>query len=131
LRWPVDFAPLAFKFNSMKRLAPIAMFLAWLVYGARPAVGMPALAQPMQHATMQHGDPAAHAQHMGAAPADTLLDAHGKDCADGAKICSAPFCAACLSTVPAFAARNEGPYLHEAPAPSVERALVTEAISST
>ena len=113
----------------MKRLAPIAMFLAWLVYGAMPVVGMPAMAQPMQHATLQHesmqhgNDPAAHAEHM--ASADALPDAHGKDCADGTKICSAPFCAACLSTVPAFAARNEGPYLHEAPAPSVERALVT------
>ncbi len=112
----------------MKRLAAIAMFLAWLVYGAMPAVGMPMMAQPIQHGTMQHdgmqqGDPAGHSQHMAAA--GVVPDGHGKDCADGSKICSAPFCASCLSTVPAFAARNEGPFLHEAPAPAVEHAVVT------
>jgi hypothetical protein len=110
----------------MKRLAAIAMFFAWLIYGAMPAVGMPAMAQPMQHDGMQR-DPSVHSQHM--ASTDAGPHVQGKDCAHGAKICSTPFCAACLSTVPAFAVRNEGPFLHEAPAPAVEEAFVTSRLT--
>jgi hypothetical protein len=109
----------------MKRLAPIAMFLAWLLYGAMPAIGMPAMVQPMQHTMSGPAAQGQHARHMAAASADVSKHQTQQPCPHGGKICSAPFCAGRLTTLPSFGLRNDGPFFREAPAPSTMQALAS------
>ncbi|RWX77112.1 hypothetical protein EPK99_15790 [Neorhizobium lilium] len=110
----------------MKRLAPIAMFLAWLLYGAMPAMGMPSIATPgMQHTDTQPADHSTHSQPAVMGADKALHSTLEKHCPHGGKICSAPFCAGCLTTIPSFGARHDEPFSHDAPAPADAEALVS------
>ncbi|WP_145635810.1 hypothetical protein [Neorhizobium alkalisoli] len=112
----------------MSRAAAIMMFLAWLLYGAMPAVGMPMM-QPVEE-TAQVSMPA-HAHHEMGKLTQTAekTHSHGKsqqNCPHGGKICVTPFCAACLTLLPdiTFASqRLAQPYPIPAPARSLLSAV--------
>jgi len=120
----------------MRKLVSIAMFLAWLLYGAMPAIGMPEIS--MSEPALPSAPPAMeHAGHSGTAgkkshqAAAAAMD-HGRvhqetpqPCPHGGKVCSAPFCAGCLTTLPFPQPGQTGPIFHEAPAPQVDLALAS------
>jgi hypothetical protein len=112
----------------MSRIAAIMMFLAWLLYGAMPAVGMPIM-QPVEE-TAQASMPD-HAMH-GMGKATQMAEkthVHGKsqqNCPHGGKICVTPFCAACLTLLPeiSFASQRSAQLY---PNPALARSLLSAA----
>jgi hypothetical protein len=112
----------------MSRTAAIMMFLAWLLYGAMPVVGMPMMQPVEETAQASMPDHAQHGMSMGVETA-VKSHAHGKsrqDCPHGGKICVTPFCAACLTLLPeiTFASRR---LVQLYPSPDPARSLLSAA----
>jgi hypothetical protein len=115
------------RFEPMSRFAALMMVLAWMLYGAMPAIGMPSM--PMQGPPVtkivQH-----HAEHgnhdMASKPAE-VAHSHGAPapCPHGGKVCSTPFCAACLTLLTEVATGENGRFVYAYPAPAVEQALAS------
>lgn len=108
----------------MSRLAALLMFVAWLLYGAMPAVGMPSM--PMQPAPVlqEHSGVHDHGQMAEAAKAEHSHGSTQQLCPHGGKTCVTPFCAACLTLLPEIALGDNSPLIHSHPAPGTELALV-------
>jgi len=119
----------------MSRFAAIVMFLAWLLYGAMPAVATPLIpvsavqAAPIEHDHSQHRGPGQH-DHGKTAETAKAVHAHGdtqQPCPHGGKTCVMPFCAACLTLLPAIIIRDDSRFVHAYPVPAIEQALVSPA----
>lgn len=131
---PVAFSGRGPRFAGMSRAAAILMFLAWLLYGAMPAVGMP-MVQPVDETPqVSMADHAQHDMDISMDMAETLHDdghdnahAHGpaqKPCPHGGKICVTPFCAACLTLLPEiFFGSQRLSQLH--PSPDLAQSLLS------
>ena len=110
----------------MSRLATLLMFCAWLLYGAMPAVGMPAMADPaMEQAMPMMQD---HSQHRGQDPGRMAeMSKTQQPCAHGGTLCTTPFCAACLTLLPELSFGQTGRFVHAYPAPALMQALASPA----
>jgi len=120
----VDFLRGDRRFKSMSRLVALLMFVAWLLYGAMPAVGMPSM--PMAPAPVMQDHSGGHdrSKMLEAAKAEHSHDSNQQPCPHGGKTCVTPFCAACLTLLPEIAARDNSPYIHSHPTPGTQLALV-------
>lgn len=117
----------------MKRLAAIMMFASWLLYGAMPAMAMPAHSSAPQPAAATATQD--HARHHGMTSEATPAEATGHQhdnaqnpCPHGnGKTCMAPFCAACLVLLPEITFADTGRFVHLNPEPEAGPALVAPA----
>lgn len=111
----------------MSRLAALLMFVAWLLYGAMPAVGMPSLPAATQIITAMQ-DHSGHQGHEAMAGATEAQQQHGdgqQPCPHGGKTCVTPFCAACLTLLPEFSPGREQRVAHSYPTPATMREIVS------
>ncbi|MBP2560135.1 hypothetical protein J2857_002904 [Neorhizobium galegae] len=112
----------------MSRLAAIMMFFAWLLYGAMPAVGMPSMPVPAEHTAQVMQDRAQHRDHGTTTEMAKASHAHGspqQPCPHGGKTCVTPFCAACLTLLPALAIGDGGRSAYAYPSPAIEQVPVS------
>ncbi len=109
----------------MSRLAALLMFVAWLLYGAMPALTMPSM--PIEPAAVIQDHSGGHDHGKMAGAAKAMEHSHGNNqqpCPHGGKTCVTPFCAACLTLLPEIAAGDDSPLIRSHPAPGIELALV-------
>ncbi|MFB9950461.1 hypothetical protein ACFFP0_16505 [Rhizobium puerariae] len=115
----------------MSRVTAIFMFLAWLLYGAMPAMAVPSMPMAQQTtATQDHSRHHGQGKTVETVETAKAMHSHGeaqKPCPHGGKTCAMPFCAACLTLLPEIAASHDGPPGYAYPAPAMERALVAPA----
>jgi|UPI00069A5685 hypothetical protein len=112
----------------MSRLAPLLMFLAWLFYGAMPAMAAQPLAvTALDHAAASAQQHSGHGDHVVKAKAD-VAEHHKnsqKPCPHGAKNCVMPFCAACVTLLPEPLQAGGKHFTFSYPAPDLVRALIS------
>jgi hypothetical protein len=118
----------------MKRFAVMIMFAAWLLYGAMPAMTMPAAApmpQPSVEAAHDHTQHDGMTANTDRAQADHTSHAHGdaeKPCPHGSgNGCVAPFCAACLMLLPEISFAETDRFIHPTPEPEDASSLIPSA----
>ncbi|MBW6420866.1 hypothetical protein KX729_05380 [Rhizobium sp. XQZ8] len=108
----------------MSRLAALLMFVAWLLYGAMPAIGMPYMAAEQVPAIQDHSGGHDHGKMAEATQAEHSHGSTQQPCPHGGKTCVTPFCAACLTLIPEIDAGDKSPFVHAYPAPGIELVLV-------
>ncbi|OHV75829.1 hypothetical protein [Rhizobium sp. LCM 4573] len=111
----------------MSRLAPLLMFLAWLLYGAMPAMASQPVAMPTFDHTAAAQQHSGHGNHLAKAKADATEHHENsqKPCPHGAKNCVMPFCAACVTLLPEPLQAGGKHFTFSYPAPEPVQALIS------
>jgi hypothetical protein len=104
------------------------MFLAWLFYGAMPAMAGQPLASPtFDHPAISIQQHSGHSDHMAEAKAGASEHhkSSQKPCPHGAKNCVMPFCAACVTLLPEPAQADGKHFAFSYPTPEPAQALIS------
>ncbi len=121
----------------MNRLAAVMMFAAWLLYGAMPAMAVPAIfpASPAAAGSAVEDHSGHHGMGEKTRPTQSSHAGHANGearnpCPHGSgEGCMAPFCAACLVLLPDITFADKGRFVHPHPKPEAAPPLVVTAFA--